>query len=94
MTKIYITVEQINNTNLKLNNPVNVYVEGESSSYSANLPDTKLYGYGKSVEEAVDDLIDEMCVLFEEFSDSNDSEYGKLPLAWKTVLFKLMSRKV
>lgn len=74
--------------------PIPIIVEEYASDEPiiARFPEAELFGEGATESEAIDTLKSEILDLFDELSEMDRQEMGKLPQSWRRILGQLISQ--
>lgn len=77
-----------------LTTPIPIIVEEYASNepIMARFPEAELFGEGATESEAIDNLKSEILDLFDELSEMDPQEMGKLPHSWRRILGQLIAR--
>ncbi len=77
-----------------LTTPIPIIIEEYASDEPilARFPEAELFGEGATESEAIDNLKSEILDLFDELSEMDSQEMGKLPLSWRRILEQLIAR--
>jgi hypothetical protein len=66
--------------------PIPVVVEEYSDEVVATFPEVEAHGWGTTPAEALNDLKEQIVLLYQELTTADPEELGKLPTAWARVL--------
>ncbi|OHD57206.1 MAG: hypothetical protein A2Y33_07375 [Spirochaetes bacterium GWF1_51_8] len=81
------------NFKYSLKQPIIVNFKREKFEYIGDIPELKLYSYGKNKFEVLRELNEELTELFEKLLSMDDSKLGKYPKIWKSILKEYISNE-
>ncbi len=79
-------IVDLNSSSYSLRHPIPVVVEEYRDEAVATFLEVEARGWGTTPAEAVNDLKDQVILLYEELTEADPEELGKLPTAWSRVL--------
>lgn len=85
-----VVLRDLNSQSYQLRAPIEVVIEEYDEEVVASWPEIETFASGNTVGEALADLKNQIVDLYEDLVHSDPESLGKLPLAWKRILSRLI----
>ncbi|TKJ29696.1 MAG: hypothetical protein CEE40_07605 [Chloroflexi bacterium B3_Chlor] len=79
-------IVDLNSKQYSLRHPIPIVVEEWTKEAIATLPETETYGSGLTPAEAINDLKEQIILLYEDLETTDPEALGRLPRAWRRIL--------
>jgi hypothetical protein len=79
-------IVDLNAPQYSVQHPIPVVMEEYREEAVATFPEVEAHGWGTTPAEAINDLKEQVVLLYEELTTADPQELGKLPTAWSRVL--------
>jgi predicted RNase H-like HicB family nuclease len=81
-----VLINELINFKYSLRKPIKVTIEWENGEYLADIEDLEIYSFGKTKDEVLREVNQELTELFEELLTINENNIGQHPKKWKKIL--------
>ena len=81
-----IPINTLKHPRYSLKNPIYISIECESNLVIASLDDIEAFAYADTEFEAIDQLRDEIVILYEDLKNEKKENLGRLPQKWLAYL--------